>query len=112
MTKRVFATKSLTALSLLLFAATVFSTTALSTTFTERQRLSPSAADRVLFGGAVSISGDTAIVGRDMYRKRGSAYIFDRSSSGAWTQTQEISASDGNSRDLFGYSVGSKWRRP
>ena len=105
MTKRVFATKSLAALSLLLFAATVFSPTALSTTFSERQRLSPSAADRVLFGGAVSISGDTAIVGRDMYRKRGSAYIFDRSSSGSWTQTQEISASDGNSSDLFGYSV-------
>lgn len=105
MTKRVFAAKSLTALSLLLFAATALSPTALSATFTERQRFSPSASDDVLFGGAVSISGDTAIVGRDMYRKRGSAYIFERSSSGAWTQTQEINASDGNSRDLFGYSV-------
>lgn len=105
MTKRGFAAKFLTALSLLLFAATVFSPTALSATFTERQRFSPSASDDVLFGGAVSISGDTAIVGRDMYRKRGSAYIFERSSSGSWTQTQEINASDGNSRDLFGYSV-------
>lgn len=105
MTKRVFEAKSLTVLALLLFAATVFPPTALSATFTERQRFSPSASDSVLFGGAVSISGDTAIVGRDMYRTRGSAYIFERSSSGSWTQTQEINASDGNSRDLFGYSV-------
>ena len=104
MTGRSFAEKIAAALSLLLFVALFFPPTA-SATFTQRHKFSPSASDDVLFGGAVSISGDTAIVGRDMYNKRGAAYIFNRNSSGVWTQTQEISASDGDSSDLFGYSV-------
>ena len=105
MTIQGFSAKVVAALSPLLFAAVFFPQTALSTTFGEIRRFSPSASDNVLFGGAVSISGDTAIVGRDMYNRRGSAYIFRRNSSGAWSQAQEISAGDGSSRDLFGYSV-------
>ena len=102
---KIFRRKVVATLSPLLFAAVFFPQTALSATFGEIHRFSPSDSDNVLFGGAVSISGDTAIVGRDMYNRRGSAYIFRRNSSGAWTQAQEISADDGSSRDLFGYSV-------
>ncbi len=76
MTIQGFSAKVVATLSPLLFAAVFFPQTALSTTFGEIHRFSPSDSDNVLFGGAVSISGDTAIVGRDMYNRRGSAYIF------------------------------------
>lgn len=112
MTIQGFSAKAVATLSPLLFAAVLFPQTALSTTFGEIHRFSPSASDNVLFGGAVSISGDTAIVGRDMYDRRGAAYIFERNppsparaTHGEWSQAQEISAGDGSSRDLFGYSV-------
>lgn len=62
------------------------------------------------FGDSVALSADgtTAIVGApdgtvgDSYR--GSAYVFN-DNSGAWSQSAELSASDGMQSDIFGFSV-------
>ena len=76
-------------------------------TWTQRQRLGP--ADAVpgdQFGNAVSIHGDTAIIGAHHDDSNaGSAYVFVRRG-GLWTQHQRIEASDGSDNDLFGISVG------
>jgi len=60
------------------------------------------------FGCAVSISGDTIVVGawRDE-NFTGSAYIFTRNKDGVdwWGQVKKLSASDGAANDDFGYSV-------
>ena len=62
------------------------------------------------FGVSVSMSsdGNTAIVGAygddDKGSNSGSAYIYTRSGS-SWTQQAKLTASDGSSYDLFGYSV-------
>jgi len=53
------------------------------------------------FGGSVSISGDTAIVGGD-----DAAYIFTRSGDdGVWSEQAKLTASDGAEFDDFGESV-------
>ena len=63
------------------------------------------------FGGSVSISGDTIIVGAKNDDVEGidsgSAYVFDRAGSfwSTWTQRAKLTASDGDERDYFGYSV-------
>ena len=63
------------------------------------------------FGGSVSISGDTAIVGAifddDKAILSGSAYMFERDQGGAdnWGQVAKLTASDGALSDLFGVSV-------
>jgi MYXO-CTERM domain-containing protein len=61
------------------------------------------------FGAAVSVSGDTAVVGA--YQddiganvNQGSAYVFVRSG-GVWTQQAKLSASDGVGGDNFGAAV-------
>ena len=60
------------------------------------------------FGHAVSISGDTAVVGAladgDLGAYSGSAYVFERAG-GVWTQTAKILAADGTASDCFGFSV-------
>ena len=60
------------------------------------------------FGGSVSISGDTAIVGAygdgDKGEDSGSAYIFVRNGS-TWTQQVKLTASDGAYNDNFGKAV-------
>jgi uncharacterized protein (TIGR03437 family) len=57
------------------------------------------------FGNAVSLSGNTAVIGADgRTYSRGAAYVFT-ASGGAWTQQQELTASDGATGDLFGRSV-------
>jgi hypothetical protein len=60
------------------------------------------------FGGSVSVSGDTALVGavgkRLSNQVSGAAYVFVRSG-GVWTQQQELTASDGEFVDYFGSSV-------
>ena len=60
------------------------------------------------FGYSVGISGDYAIVGAwgddDQGNFAGAAYIFTQSS-GNWTQTQKLLASDGAASDRFGDSV-------
>lgn len=63
------------------------------------------------FGTSVSVSGDTMVVGAiyddgNSRANSGSAYVFTRSSSGAWTQQQKLTAgSDAGASDQFGTSV-------
>ncbi len=75
----------------------------------QEQKLVPSdgsAGD--LFGRAVAVDGDLAIVGAptdsDLGGERGSAYIF-RWNGSVWEEEQKIAASDGAPKDLFGHSV-------
>lgn len=61
------------------------------------------------FGYSVSISGDTAIVGAPPATVgtnvvQGAAYVF-KSSDGAWSQQQKLTASDGQANDAFSASV-------
>ena len=61
------------------------------------------------FGRSVAISGDYVIVGapKDLAgitSKAGSAYIFLRNGT-TWTQQQKLYAADGETNDLFGWSV-------
>jgi MYXO-CTERM domain-containing protein len=63
-----------------------------------------------LFGGAVALSGDTAVVGAredgvGLNDTQGSAYVFVLAN-GAWSQQQKLTATDGAMDDLFGSSVG------
>ncbi len=59
------------------------------------------------FGWSVALSGSTALIGAlaagpEYYQ--GAAYIFTKSGD-VWSQTQELTASDGARDDEFGYSV-------
>ncbi len=68
-----------------------------------------------VFGFDVAISGNYAIVsafsdghdatGGAFMQSAGSAYIFERNSSGIWVQVQKIVASDRGADDIFGVSV-------
>ena len=80
------------------------------TIWAEQQKLTASdgAADD-LFGIAVTLSGDTALVGAHSddvgaNANQGSAYVFVRSGA-TWTQQQKLVASDGAYVDQFGVSV-------
>src|SRR5262249_8157419 len=76
------------------------------------QRQEPPAADGAAndnFGVGVAVRGDTAVVGADLHQvgsnvNRGAAYVFVRAGT-AWTQQQELTASDGAANDFFGLSV-------
>ena len=61
------------------------------------------------FGFSVGISGDLAIVGAfqdsDAAGEAGAAYIFERGG-GGWRQQTKLTASDAESGDWFGFSVG------
>jgi len=61
------------------------------------------------FGGAVSLDGDMALIGArlddDNGRDSGSAYVFTRDASGAWSQQAKLLAADGTEEDRFGFSV-------
>ncbi len=57
------------------------------------------------FGYSVAIDADTAIVGAwNDNGGNGAAYVFVRTGT-SWSRQQELTASDGASGDLFGYSV-------
>jgi len=60
------------------------------------------------FGVSVSLSADRALIGArgvdDNGSASGSAYIFDLTT-GLWSQTQKLMASDGAASDQFGFSV-------
>ncbi len=68
-----------------------------------------------LFGVSVSINGNYVIVGANSedddasggntLSDAGSAYIFERSAGGNWSQVQKIVASDRANDDWFGFSV-------
>jgi hypothetical protein len=59
-----------------------------------------------LFGSSVAISGDTVVVGApNDDSSRGSAYVFVKPGTGGWinsNETAKLTASDGQSADLFG----------
>ena len=61
------------------------------------------------FGKAVSLSGDTVLIGayedNDNGGNSGSAYIFERDEAGNWTQTAKLTATDGAVNDYFGNAV-------
>ena len=60
------------------------------------------------FGVAVSLDGDTAVVGAhgddDNGGVSGSAYVFVRTG-GVWSQQQKLLPADGSTGDYFGYAV-------
>ena len=61
------------------------------------------------FGQAVALNGPTALVGAPQHQVgsttlQGAAYVYTETN-GAWSQTAELTASDGAGDDLFGYSV-------
>ena len=61
------------------------------------------------FGGAVAISGTTAVIGANNvtvagHASQGAAYVFVLSG-GAWIQQAKLTASDGAAIDHFGYAV-------
>lgn len=59
------------------------------------------------FGHAVSVDGDTIVVGSPFHNSaRGAAYVFERVG-GAWqsSHSEKLASSDGASNDQFGFSV-------
>jgi len=62
-----------------------------------------------LFGSSVAISGSTIVVGAQTDQigdnpSQGSAYVFNRHG-GSWVEIQRLTASDGETNDLFGNAV-------
>jgi hypothetical protein len=80
------------------------------TTWTEQAKLMASDGEYdESFGNAVSIEGDTAIIGAywdyyDYWVSKGSAYVFQRTGT-TWTEESKLYASDGERSDRFGISV-------
>ena len=68
-------------------------------------------ADDVLFGMALSIDGDLAVIGAAWDdgggTNRGAAYLFGRDQGGAenWGEVKKLIASDAHNSDVFGYDV-------
>jgi uncharacterized delta-60 repeat protein len=86
------------------------------TTWPRQQKLAgDSTADR-FFGYSVAIGNDVAVVGdpfddQTTLTVPGTAYVFSRSS-GKWSQTLRLTASDGAVADGFGFSVGVNTGKP
>jgi hypothetical protein len=57
-----------------------------------------------IFGYAVSLDGDYAVVGQGFHAYNGTAYIFKRTGT-EWTQEAQLQASDSFPGNAFGYSV-------
>ena len=85
------------------------------TSWSQQQKLTaPNPASYDLFGTTVAIDGDNIIVGapyadhvqlgQSTVYNSGSAYIFVRSGT-SWSQQQQLTASDKENYDLFGYRV-------
>jgi len=75
----------------------------------QQQRLvADDAADGDQFGGSVSLSGNTLVVGAayndDNGSRSGSAYVFERTGA-TWTQTIKLLASDADGSNYFGRSA-------
>lgn len=78
--------------------------------------LASDGADDDLFGSSVSISGNIAIVGaygddteegtNSTNTATGAAYVFEKDeTTGYWTETAKLAASDRSDNDFFGFSV-------
>jgi len=76
------------------------------TDMTQTAKLTSSDGGAWLVGAAVSISGNTVVVGANQLSSGGpgAAYVFMKSGS-RWTQTAKLTASDGAAKDEFGYSA-------
>ncbi len=89
-------------------AAYVFSLT--DGTWTQTQKLTADDGQMFdQFGYSVGLSGTTAVISADAAQVgsnafQGAAYVFD-GSSGTWTNTQKLSASDGGIGDIFGIAL-------
>ena len=61
------------------------------------------------FGVSVAVSGDTAVVGAPYgdtgVSNTGAAYVFERNSSGGWSQAARLIATDPDTGDYFGWPV-------
>ena len=62
------------------------------------------------FGQAVAIDGSSVLVGEPgatigTNQAQGAAYVFNEGADGTWTQTQQLTASNGAAQDEFGHSV-------
>ncbi|OPY81652.1 MAG: hypothetical protein A4E65_01103 [Syntrophorhabdus sp. PtaU1.Bin153] len=57
------------------------------------------------FGSSVAASGNTIVVGANLYDTKGSAYVFKYNGTD-WVEEFNLAASDGASSDDFGASVG------
>jgi YHS domain-containing protein len=93
-------------------AAYVFTCSGTPCTWTQQQELTASdGASGDEFGTRVAVSGATAIIGAPgktigNHTLQGAAYVFTCSGTPCrWTQQQELTASDGASRDQFGNRV-------
>jgi hypothetical protein len=85
------------------------------TTWAQQARLSASdGVDGDFFGESVDLSltinGAVAVVGAHYddvsgNETQGSAYVFNRSQFGTWSQTQKLTAADGDAHDRFGRRV-------
>jgi hypothetical protein len=89
-------------------AAYVFTCSGTPCIWTQQQELT--AADGASgdeFGNTVAVSGNTATIGAPYKNSyQGAAYVFTCSATPCtWTQQQELTAADGASGDVFGYSV-------
>lgn len=74
-----------------------------------QQKLTPTDAQPSdLFGWSVALDGDTALIGGHYSdgnaTNSGSAYVFTRSGT-TWTQQAELFPNDGQTNDIFGYTV-------
>lgn len=88
-------------------AAYVF--TRSGTVWTEEARLLASdGANGDFFGAAVSLSGDTALVGayrnQNVLDRGGSAYVYVRSGT-TWSEEAKLYAADSEANDYFGFTV-------
>ena len=93
-------------------AAYVFTCSGTPCTWTQQQELTASDdASGDVFGTRVAVSGATAVIGAPgktigNNSLQGAAYVFTCSGTPCtWTQQQELTASDGASRDEFGTRV-------
>ncbi len=100
--------RALTALGLAMLAVAPAAGQCL--TATQVARVNPIGGEALdVFGSAVAISGDTAVVGafgddNGAWSNRGSAYVFTRTG-GVWSLQGWLEAFDGNEDDEFGWTV-------
>jgi hypothetical protein len=61
------------------------------------------------FGESVAVDGGTAVIGAygddDKGSNSGAAYVFVQAADGTWSQQAKLTAADGATDDVFGYSV-------
>ncbi len=75
--------------------------------WTQQEKLTASdAAPLDQFGGALSLDGDTALVGTVFDENlSGAAYIFVRDGAGNWSEQQKLTAADAAPQSVFGRSL-------